>query len=113
MHRVRPLLLSLGALVIASTARAQRPATPPVELGVDAAVSIAFDPTVAVVSVPVEAIRVGFFATPRVELEPRLGLISVGGSGALFSYTQLRLDLGLLYHFSTSRAVAQTYVRPF
>lgn len=111
MNGLRTLLSALAVLTLAASAQAQRSATPPVELGVDAAVTIDFDPTVTTVSIPVSQIRAGFFATPSLEFEPRFGLISVSGDGGHF--TRFQLDLGMLYHFSPSRAVAQTYLRPF
>jgi hypothetical protein len=53
----------------------------------------------------------GFFVTPAVSIEPWLGLNSFSGGG--FSGSDYRLGAGLLYHFSTSRAASQWYVRPF
>jgi hypothetical protein len=69
------------------------------------------DPSFTVVSLPLREVRLGFFATPSVELEPRLGLVSSSGGGT--HSTDLEFGFGLLYHFTPSRAEAQPYVRPF
>ena len=82
-----------------------------VRWGVDGGVTVSFDPTVTVVSIPVSQVRAGFFFSPTLELEPRLGLLSISGSGERF--TQVQLDLGLLMHFGASRLQRQTCLRPF
>ena len=58
------------------------PASRPIELGIDGGIMIGFDdPNVTVVSLPVQAFRVGFFMTDRVEIEPRLTFNSISGGG--------------------------------
>jgi hypothetical protein len=99
-------ILVLGAV---TPARAQSGA--PVEFGADAALSLLFDPSVVVINVPVSEVRIGFFLTPRVELEPRFRLVAARGDGA--DYSEAFLALGALFHTSTSRAAPQTYLRPF
>ena len=119
MRRVLSIA-ALSVLAITSIADAQRTnrgstteSNPPVELGVDAGLSFTLDnPKVTVFSVPIQAVRAGFFVSPAVSIEPslRLNTVSIRGGGSLTDYG---LGLGLLYHFSTSRAENQVYVRPF
>lgn len=111
---------ALSLLAIASTASAQRSTrgtmnsvNPSPELGVDAGLIFTLDdPRITTFSVPIQGIRAGFFVSPAISIEPslRLNHISVSGAG---SGTEYGLGLGLLYHFSTSRAANQMYVRPF
>lgn len=108
-------LLSLAA---ASTVYAQAAATAgvhernPVELGMDAGVSIGLDdPSYTTISIPVQSIRAGFMISPRFSLEPSLGLTYMHFSGE--SLTQYRALVGLLYHFQMNRHANQWYVRPF
>lgn len=109
MPRARLALLALALLVPAVSAAAQRDAS--IEWGVDGSVTVSFDPTVTVVSIPLSQLRVGFFFSPMLELEPRFGLLSISGGGSRFTQTQL--EAGLLMHFGTSRRETQTYLRPF
>jgi outer membrane protein with beta-barrel domain len=111
---------AFALLAIASTASAQRTnrgrstlENPSPELGVDAGLMFTLDdPKVTVFSLPIQGIRAGFFVSPAVEIEPslRLNSVSVSGGG---SETDYGVAVGLLYHFSTSRAANQLYVRPF
>ena len=104
------LACSLLALVtISAPARAQSGS--PVEFGADAALTLVFDPNVVIVTVPVSEARIGFFVSPKVELEPRFRLVAASGGGG--STTELGLIVGALFHRSASRALPQTYVRPF
>jgi hypothetical protein len=107
---VRLLAGSLLALfTLSAPARAQIGS--PVEYGADAALAFMLDPSVVVLSVPVNDVRIGFFMSPRVELEPRFRLVAARGSGD--SYTEAVLVLGALFHYSASRAAPQSYLRPF
>ena len=107
---MNPVRLALLSLVLLPLARTEAQGSP-IEWGVDAAVTVSFDPTVTIVSIPVSQVRAGFFFTPTLELEPRLGLLSISGSGERFTQTQL--DVGLLMHLGASRLQTQTYLRPF
>ena len=108
MNRLRLSLLALTLCVVPASVH---PQGAPVEWGVDGGITVSFDPTVTIVSIPVSQVRAGFFFSPTLELEPRLGLLSISGSGERF--TQVQLDLGLLMHFGASRLQRQTCLRPF
>ncbi|HVF39022.1 MAG TPA: outer membrane beta-barrel protein [Gemmatimonadaceae bacterium] len=99
----------LAALVFSASAAASQ--TPrPLELGVDAAVTVGLgDNAETVVDLPAQAVRVGFPMTSTISLEPKLGLTLISGDGDTF--TSYRAELGLLYHLNTMRS--GTYIRPF
>lgn len=108
--------LALLAMSASASAQRSRPSSsldsPSPEIGVDAAVSFGLSsPSTTEIAIPVSLIRAGFFMSPVLSLEPWLGLNSFSGGG--FSGTDYRLGVGLLYHFSASRAANQFYVRPF
>ena len=111
MTRILFALIALATAMFSSTAHAQRSGSPPVEFGLDGAATFNFNPSVLVLTVPVAQARVGFFATPRIELEPQLGLINANGGGGHF--TQLQLELGMLLHSRPSPRASQSYLRPF
>lgn len=70
----------------------------PIELGVDAGVTVGLgDNSVTVISIPVQAFRIGFFLDENVSLEPKFGLNTITGSGDTF--TSYAAELGLLWHF--------------
>jgi hypothetical protein len=105
-------------LLVSTEAKAQRP----IELGIDAGVSIGLgDNSVTVINIPAQAFRIGFFFDDNVSLEPKLSLNTITGSGDTF--TSYLFELGLLYHFyreSNGRRVypptglrSAFYVRPF
>ena len=110
-------LLSFAALTIltlSASASAQRStsANPSPEIGMDAGIGFRLtDPSFTTVAIPVPAIRMGFFVSPALSIEPTLGLTSVSGGG--ISGTDYAIGVGALYHFSPSRAANQFYVRPF
>ena len=114
MRRVLSLA-ALSILALSATASAQRPGTmanPSPEIGVDA--GIAFNlgtPSSTEIAIPIPRIRVGFFISPALSIEPWLGLNSFSGGG--FSGTDYQLGTGALYHFSPRRTASQYYVRPF
>jgi len=62
-------------------------------------------------SVPVQAIRVGFFASEKLELEPKFGLIVFHTGSSTF--TEYSGQLGLLYHLNSNALGDRVYVRPF
>jgi len=111
---------ALSLIAIASTASAQRStrgsvtsANPSPELGVDAGLQFTLDsPRTTSFQVPIQGIRMGFYVSPAVSIEPSIYLNSTSfeGGGSLTTYG---VGLGMLYHFSTSRAAKQMYVRPF
>ena len=116
-------ILSLGALsllAVSMSASAQQRSrsgasmeNPSPEIGIDAGISFGLGtPSFTVISIPAQQIRMGFFMTPELSIEPTFGLTSVSGGGG-GSFTIYSLGAGLLYHFSTSRAANQFYVRPF
>jgi hypothetical protein len=118
MRRIASLA-ALALVTLASTAHAQRAGrssgsygeNPSAELGVDAGLTFGLDsPSSTVLQIPLRSIRAGFYLSPIVSLEPYLGLTSFSGG---LSGSQYDLGLGLLYHFSPSRAARQFYLRPF
>lgn len=92
-------IIACATVLLASTeAKAQRP----IELGIDAGVSIGLgDNSVTVINIPAQAFRVGFFFDDNMSLEPKLALNTITGSGDTF--TSYLFELGLLYHFYRDR----------
>src|SRR5437764_4044072 len=92
---IRIGIIACAAVLLASIeARAQNP----IELGIDAGVSIGLgDNSVTVINIPAQAFRVGFFFDDNLSLEPKLALNTITGSGDTF--TSYLFELGLLYHF--------------
>ncbi|HEX5972591.1 MAG TPA: acyloxyacyl hydrolase [Gemmatimonadaceae bacterium] len=111
---------ALSLIAIASTASAQRTtrssttsANPSPEIGVDAGLQFTLDsPRMTSFQIPIQGIRMGFYVSPEISIEPsfRLNSTSFQGAGSLTTYG---VGLGMLYHFSTSRLANQMYVRPF
>jgi hypothetical protein len=100
----------LALALTASAAGAQR-GTLPIEFGVDGGVTIGFDdPSTTVVSIP-QAVRVGFFMTDRVSLEPRFSFNSFSQGGV--SVRSYALELGALFHPGGYRTGSRIYIRPF
>src|SRR4051794_4589422 len=108
-------LAALSILALSASASAQRSGSmtnPSPEIGMDAGIGFRLtDPSFTTVAIPVPAIRMGFFVSPALSIEPTLGLTSVSGGG--ISGTDYAIGVGALYHFSPSRAANQFYVRPF
>lgn len=106
-------VLGFIALVLtATTADAQKSIPRPIELGMDGGISVGFDnPNVTTVSLPVQALRVGFFMNDNISLEPRFNFNSVSGGGV--SVRSYALELGALYHLGGYRKGSGLYVRPF
>jgi hypothetical protein len=101
------IALFTAAFLIASQARAQRP----IELGIDAGVSIGLgDNSVTVINIPAQAFRVGFFFNDNMSLEPKLSLNTITGSGDTF--TSYLFELGLLYHFYREGYPRRVYPPP-
>lgn len=112
--------LSLATLLLALTAvqaSAQSTAPRPIELGIDAGVTIGLDDDAfTTIDLPVQAFRIGFPLSPRVSLEPKLRINVLTGEGDTF--TTYRGELGLLYHLGSDRYPgayhrAGLYLRPF
>lgn len=105
-----------GLALLASAAGAQGTAPRPLELGIDAGVTIGVgDNSYTTLDIPAQAFRVGFPISPRTSLEPKLMIHLVSDDGTSTSY---RAELGLLYHLGSSRYPgayqrAGAYVRPF
>ncbi len=111
------LVLVVAAGAGASARAAGRGTT---ELGLDAGVRATFSDDietvlgnvevedVVTVSVPVQSVRVGFFVSDRVEVEPSLGfaLLSVGGE----TLSQLSLGVDLLAAFASEPGAPAPYV---
>jgi hypothetical protein len=114
MRRVLSLA-ALSILALSASASAQRSssmASPSPEIGIDAGISFGLGtPQITTISIPAQSIRMGFFVSPVLSIEPTLGLTSM--SGDLGSATVYNIGVGALYHFAASRAVNQFYVRPF
>ncbi|MDQ6718660.1 MAG: porin family protein [Gemmatimonadota bacterium] len=101
---------ALSAVIVTSAAAQQRQL--PAELGIDAGISIGFDtPRATVVSVPQPAIRIGFFMTDRVSIEPRVGFQSIHDD--LGTLSQYRAEVGLLLHAENNPIGRGLYARPF
>ena len=106
------LLALLGLTLTATAADAQRGASRPIELGVDGGISIGLDdPNITVVSIPVQAFRIGFFMNDKVSLEPRFGFNSISGGGV--SLRSYMLELGALFHPGGYITGSGLYIRPF
>jgi hypothetical protein len=107
------LLLALAAV----QAGAQSTGPRPLELGIDAGVSIGLDDdSFTMIDIPVQAFRIGFPVSPRISLEPKLRINVLTGEGDTFS--TYRGELGLLYHLGSDRYPgayhrAGLYLRPF
>ena len=108
-------LVVLGFLALVATATsadAQKSNARLIELGMDGGISIGFDdPNVTTVSLPVQALRVGFFMNDKVSLEPRFNFNSVSGGGV--SIRSYSLELGAVYHLGGHARGSGLYVRPF
>ncbi len=118
---IKKLTVAAAALAFAALpAQAQRQAADaprPVEIGVDAGITIGIgDNSGTEIDIPAQALRVGFPISARSSLEPRVGLSMVTGHGDTF--TLYHLEMGWLYHFGSSKYPgayqrAGMYVRPF
>lgn len=116
MRRVLSLaalsMLTLSASASAQRASASSSYSPSPEIGFDAGVTFALgNGGGTLIDIPAQRIRMGFFLSPALSVEPTFGLTSVSGGGT--SFTQYNVGVGALYHFSASRASNQVYVRPF
>lgn len=84
----------------------------PMEIGVDAGLAFALGGEGAtIVSLPAQQIRVGFFTSNALSIEPSAGL-SYSKTGKASSVISYGAGLAALYHFQTSRAVTQWFIKP-
>ena len=110
--RRRLSLAALSILTLGASASAQRSANPSPEIGMDAGISFGLgNGGGTLVDIPVQQIRMGFFVSPALSIEPTFGLHRESGGGA--TVTVYNIGAGALYHFSPSRAANQFYIRPF
>ena len=113
---IKRIASAVATLAFAATAAGAQSPTP-IELGVDAGVTIGLgDNSVTVIDIPAQALRAGFPIGTRTSLEPKLGMTIISGDGDTF--TTYQAELGLLYHLGSSRYPgayhrAGLYVRPF
>jgi hypothetical protein len=108
MRRIAVFAAVMLAVVLPTAARAQTP----VEIGVDGGLSTTLDsPRLTSLSIPLQRIRIGFFTSPRVSIEP-YGALNYGSLEGI-SFTDFNFGTGLLYHFGAARSAPQPYVRPF
>jgi hypothetical protein len=115
--------LAVGIAVPHLLAAQEAASRKPIELGFDAALTRESSDQAKQTSltVPVPRIRVGFFLTDAVSLEPSVRFQysrstfedPFTGNDVTSSGKSYDADLGLLYHFSTDRTRSQIYVRPF
>ena len=114
---MKKFTVAAALTLVASVASAQGTAPRPLELGIDAGVTIGLgDNSFTEIDIPVSAFRVGFPISPRTSLEPKLRINVITGDGDTF--TTYRGELGLLYHLGSDRYPgayqrAGLYVRPF
>ena len=113
---MRKLILAVTAVAIVSASARAQTGPRPLELGIDAGVSIRIgDNNGTDVAIPAQTFRLGFPVSPRTSLEPKIG-IAIHTNGD--TRTDYRGELGLLYHLGSSRYPgayqrAGLYVRPF
>lgn len=108
----RSAILGLLALLLTASAADAQKGSRRLELGIDGGITVGFDdPNVTIVSLPVQAFRVGFFMSDRVSLEPRFNFNSISGGG--ISVRTYALQLGALFHPGGYRTGSGLYIRPF
>ena len=115
MKTLTTLLAVLASTALSAGAQ-QRTGPDPLELGVDAGVTIGLgDNSATSIDIPVSSARIGFPIGTRTSLEPkfRINVVSNGDT-----FTSYRAVLGLLYHLGSDRYPgayhrAGLYVRPF
>jgi hypothetical protein len=108
----KQFFVACAALAATASMASAQQAKLPAELGVDAGVTIGFDtPRVTTVSIPVPAIRFGFFVNDRVSIEPKLGFQSVHDNAG--TSTAFSAQVGALFHFENAPVGRGLYARPF
>jgi len=84
----------------------------PVELGVDGGFGFKVNsPTVMTIGLPMASLRVGFFASDQVSIEPAVNFsyLKVQDYDAVYT---LGAELGALYHFSKDAAKSRVFLHP-
>jgi Outer membrane protein beta-barrel domain len=115
--------LAVGIAVPHLLAAQEAASRKPIELGFDAALTrdASDQAKQTSLTVPVPRIRVGFFLTDALSLEPSVRFEfsrstfenTLTGNDVTSSRKFYDADLGLLYHLSTDRTRSQIYLRPF
>jgi hypothetical protein len=105
-------ILAVSAPLSAQRSRSVTTENPSPEIGFDAAITFGLgNGGGTLIDIPAQQVRLGFFVSPVISIEPTLGLHSESGGGT--TITLYTVGAGLLYHFSPSRAANQFYIRPF
>jgi hypothetical protein len=105
-------ILLLAAVAPAAEAQRSQRGSRAIELGIDGGIFFGLDdPNATVVSLPVQAFRIGFPMTPKLALEPRAALNSFRAGGG--SVTNYMLELGVVYSPNGDRVGRGLYGRPF
>jgi hypothetical protein len=116
---MRTLAAALTAITLLATAPAARAQTSPIELGIDAALSVGLDePRVTVIAIPFQQFRIGFFLSPRTSIEPTLAINHIDAEedpefGIDPDITTISVGAGVLFHLTPDRTRSQIYFRPF
>jgi hypothetical protein len=109
---IRRILTVCAALAASASIAGAQQRQLPAELGVDAGISIGFDkPQVTTTSIPVPAIRLGFYINDRVSIEPKAGLQTFHDNTG--SSTTYHAEVGVLLHFENDPVGRGLYARPF
>ncbi len=115
---MRKTLASFALVALGATSAAAQTSGPdPLELGVDAGITIGLgDDARTSIDLPVSSARIGFPIGTRTSLEPKFRINILTGDGDTF--TSYRAELGLLYHLGSGRYPgayhrAGMYLRPF
>jgi hypothetical protein len=107
--RIRFFLLAGVVLLVPTQLNAQGQ---PVELGIDGGLAISFNgSTSTAFQLPFQSLRVGFFPSDAVSLEPAVSVNYLKFEEIDAIYT-LGLELGALLHFISDRSRSQPYFRP-
>jgi len=102
--------VAIAVLALSSPVLAQNKGT--IEIGLDGNLTAGLDePHVTTVNLPVQRLRVGYFISPRISIEPygAFNWTHVSGADAV----NLNLGVGGLYHFGDNPAATRWYARPF
>lgn len=84
----------------------------PIELGLDAGFSADLkEPKYSSIEFPIQQLRVGFFVSDMLEIEPALSFNWIKFSGE-DATTLVSGTLGVLFHFSADASGTRVYVRP-
>lgn len=83
------------------------------EIGFDAGVQFGLSGgSYTSLNLPAQRLRVGFFRSPRVSIEP-YGSLNYNKFSGRESSTTIGFGTGVLYHLAANPAASQAYVRPF